>query len=260
MRAAPPRVRSDSQHAKGSDSASRDARDRCEAPVRLRTAKAQSHLASSCIFLRARLPRFRLLGACPEAALGDEHCAACVSGAAISRWRHDASHSRAKVGADGRFSLLLCRRLPSPAPRSGIGAIRSGMAATFAPAGAEAAEAGCAWVSGLADALVAVVRGIKLGRKEAPAGLPAEKKKEVSRNHVLVSAADTPRNLLGELGTIAAARNASAACLDPKLCGRFRADQAVAIPWAPLPALASSSVRAAAEHTFKNKSWSLCLK
>lgn len=63
------------------------------------------------------------------------------------------------------------------------------MAATFAPAGAEAAEAGCAWVSGLADAPVAVVRGIKLGRKEAPAGLPAEKKKEVSRNHVLVSAA-----------------------------------------------------------------------
>lgn len=68
-----------------------------------------------------------------------------------------------------------------------------------------------------------------------------------ARAHVLVSAADTPRNLLGELGTIAAARNASAACLDPKLCGRFRADQALAIPWAPLPALASSSVRAAAD-------------
>lgn len=63
--------------------------------------------------------------------------------------------------------------------------------------------------------------------------------------HLLIAAADTPRNLLGELGTLAAQRGAMAACLDTSNCGLFK--RVVTLPWVPQPELAKPKWRAQAD-------------
>ena len=63
------------------------------------------------------------------------------------------------------------------------------------------------------------------------------------RDHLLINAASTPRNLLGELGELAAQRGARAACLHERLCVRFKPEQAVPLPWTPLPQLMAGPLR-----------------
>ena len=45
------------------------------------------------------------------------------------------------------------------------------------------------------------------------------------QDHLLIDAADTPRSLLGELGALASSKGAWAACLQEKLCPRFKPDK-----------------------------------
>lgn len=65
--------------------------------------------------------------------------------------------------------------------------------------------------------------------------------------HVVIASADTPRNLLGELGSLAAARGALAACLDGRNCGAFRAGHVLAAPWVPHEELLRTQTRRAVD-------------
>ena len=65
------------------------------------------------------------------------------------------------------------------------------------------------------------------------------------QRHILVAAADTPRNLLGELGTAAAKGGAVAACLSWGSCGGFKPPAGAALlPFPPLAELTSARTRA----------------
>lgn len=65
------------------------------------------------------------------------------------------------------------------------------------------------------------------------------------QRHIVVAAADTPRNLLGELGTAASKGGAVAACLSWGTCGGFKPPAGVALlPSPPLAELTSARTRA----------------
>lgn len=66
--------------------------------------------------------------------------------------------------------------------------------------------------------------------------------------HLLVNGVESAlRNPLGELGVLVSSRGGRAACLAPALCGAFKADRMLVLPWAAPPHLQVRSVRAAAD-------------
>ena len=65
------------------------------------------------------------------------------------------------------------------------------------------------------------------------------------QDHLLLNGvASAMRNPLGELGELVSGRGGRAACLDSKLCGFFKAERMLPLPWPPLPALQTRAVRA----------------
>ena len=63
-------------------------------------------------------------------------------------------------------------------------------------------------------------------------------------DHLLINGVDsTTRAPLGELGQLVSAHGGRAACLDPKLCGFFRADRALSLPWPTCLGLQTDSIR-----------------
>lgn len=66
--------------------------------------------------------------------------------------------------------------------------------------------------------------------------------------HLVINGVESAmRSPLGELGSTLASRGGHAACLDVKLCGAFKGDRVLALPWPPLAALQTAAVRASTD-------------
>ena len=63
---------------------------------------------------------------------------------------------------------------------------------------------------------------------------------------VINGVASATRSPLGELGMLVS-RAGFAACLDPKLCGAFKAGRFILLPWPPIPNLMEASLRASVD-------------
>ena len=68
-----------------------------------------------------------------------------------------------------------------------------------------------------------------------------------SAHFVVNSVASTMRSSLGELGELVSRSGGYAACLDPHLCGAFKQERSISLPWPTIPALLTSFHRRAVD-------------